>query len=123
MKFFDRLKIAHYHRKRYRQFGKDRARTLGWADKYSQISRFEALCRGLTLDGSSILDIGCGYGDLLAFIELTGGFLKAILALISKNSLSLKPENEIFARKVSLYAVTFQRWYCLVAILFLLPDH
>ncbi|EOX4941682.1 class I SAM-dependent methyltransferase [Vibrio alginolyticus] len=72
MKFFDRLKIAHYHRKRYRQFGKDRARTLGWADKYSQISRFEALCRGLTLDGSSILDIGCGYGDLLAFIELTG---------------------------------------------------
>lgn len=96
---------------------------MGWADKYSQISRFEALCRGLTLDGSSILDIGCGYGDLLAFIELTGGFLKAILALISKNSLSLKPENEIFARKVSLYVVTFQRWYCLVAILFLLPDH
>lgn len=69
MKFLDRLKIAHYHRKRYRQFGTDRARTLGWRDKYSQISRFEALCRGLTLDGSSLLDIGCGYGDLLAFIE------------------------------------------------------
>ncbi|PFG57829.1 methyltransferase family protein [Vibrio sp. ES.051] len=72
MKFLDRLKIANYHRKRYRQFGNDRARALGWQDKYSQISRFEALCRGLNLDATSILDIGCGYGDLLEFVELSG---------------------------------------------------
>lgn len=93
------------------------------ADKYSQISRFEALCRGLTLDGSSILDIGCGYGDLLAFIELTGGLPQSYIGIDQQNSLSLKPENEIFVRKVSLYVATFQRWYCLVATLFLLPDH
>ncbi len=29
MKWLDRLKIANYHRKRYKQFGNDKARTLG----------------------------------------------------------------------------------------------
>ncbi|WP_045396017.1 class I SAM-dependent methyltransferase [Vibrio campbellii] len=72
MKWLDRLRIAHYHRKRYKQFGADKARTLGWQDTFSQITRFEALCRDLHLDGASILDVGCGYGDLLAFIEQAG---------------------------------------------------
>ncbi|MBM5030600.1 class I SAM-dependent methyltransferase, partial [Vibrio parahaemolyticus] len=49
MKWLDRLKIANYHRKRYKQFGNDKARTLGWQDEYSQISRFEALTRSLCL--------------------------------------------------------------------------
>ena len=72
MKWLDRLRIAHYHRKRHKQFGADKARTLGWQDTFSQVTRFEALCRDLHLDGASILDIGCGYGDLLAFIEQAG---------------------------------------------------
>ena len=72
MKWLDRLRIAHYHRKRHKQFGDDKARTLGWQDTFSQITRFEALCRDLHLDGASILDVGCGYGDLLAFIEQAG---------------------------------------------------
>ncbi|AYO22712.1 class I SAM-dependent methyltransferase [Vibrio owensii] len=72
MKWLDRLRIAHYHRKRHKQFGDDKARTLGWQDTFSQITRFEALCRDLELDGKSVLDIGCGYGDLLTFIEQKG---------------------------------------------------
>ena len=72
MKWLDRLRIAHYHRKRHKQFGDDKARTLGWQDTFSQVTRFEALCRDLHLDGASILDVGCGYGDLLAFIEQAG---------------------------------------------------
>lgn len=72
MKWLDRLRIAHYHRKRHKQFGTDKARTLGWQDTFSQVTRFEALCRDLHLDGASILDVGCGYGDLLAFIEQAG---------------------------------------------------
>ncbi|ELV8772157.1 methyltransferase domain-containing protein [Vibrio harveyi] len=72
MKWLDRLRIAHYHRKRHKQFGEDRARTLGWQDTFSQVTRFEALCRDLDLNGKSILDIGCGYGDLLAYIEQKG---------------------------------------------------
>jgi SAM-dependent methyltransferase len=72
MKWLDRLRIAHYHRKRNKQFGADKARTLGWQDTFSQVTRFEALCRDLHLDGASILDVGCGYGDLLAFIEQAG---------------------------------------------------
>ncbi|EPU7919537.1 class I SAM-dependent methyltransferase [Vibrio parahaemolyticus] len=69
MKWLDRLKIANYHRKRYKQFSNDKARTLGWQDEYSQISRFEALTRSLCLEAVSILDIGCGFGDLLEYIE------------------------------------------------------
>ncbi|NOJ19080.1 class I SAM-dependent methyltransferase [Vibrio jasicida] len=69
MKWLDRLRIAHYHRKRYKQFGDDKAKTLGWQDKFSQVSRFEALCHDLPLNGTSLLDIGCGYADLLEYLE------------------------------------------------------
>ena len=69
MKWLDRLRIAHYHRKRHKQFGADKARTLGWQDTFSQVTRFEALFRELELDDKSVLDIGCGFGDILTFIE------------------------------------------------------
>ncbi|MDF2155331.1 class I SAM-dependent methyltransferase [Vibrio sp. CAU 1672] len=69
MKLIDRLRIANYHRKRSKQFGSQRAKVLGWQDEHSQVTRFEALSRACHFDGRSVLDLGCGFGDLLAFIE------------------------------------------------------
>jgi SAM-dependent methyltransferase len=43
---------------------------LGWNDLESQQKRFEALCRVGDLNSSTILDIGCGTGDLKAYLDL-----------------------------------------------------
>ncbi|MGR5133732.1 class I SAM-dependent methyltransferase [Vibrio alfacsensis] len=81
MNWLDRFRIANYHRKRNKQYANDNARTLGWQDNYSQLSRFEALCRDVELDGACILDVGCGYGDLLEYIELSGARPKRYIGI------------------------------------------
>jgi SAM-dependent methyltransferase len=55
------------YNKRYSTFGLD-IKTLGWGSENQQKYRFEIACGALDLDGKQILDIGCGFGDLLKFI-------------------------------------------------------
>jgi SAM-dependent methyltransferase len=45
---------------------------LDWASAASQRRRFEVLADSVDLRGLSILDVGCGLGDLLAFIQQRG---------------------------------------------------
>lgn len=47
----------------------DRARVQGWHSYASQQERFQALCQPLALAGKSVLDIGCGYGDLKRYLD------------------------------------------------------
>jgi len=53
--------IARY-KTRYSLYGYS-PKTLGW-DKGKQRLRFQALTEHFRLEGSSVLDIGCGFGDL-----------------------------------------------------------
>ncbi|MBR9875060.1 MAG: class I SAM-dependent methyltransferase [Vibrionaceae bacterium] len=96
MRWLDRLRIVHYHRKRLRAFGSDRARALGWQDKFSQLSRFEALCAELRLDDASILDIGCGYGDLLWFLETNDITPKRYIGIDQQKSFVADAKNRNF---------------------------
>jgi SAM-dependent methyltransferase len=41
---------------------------LGWRDPLSQTVRFEALSTIANLNGRSILDAGCGHGDLYSYL-------------------------------------------------------
>ena len=45
---------------------------LDWASAHSQRIRFQVLCRNVRLDGKSLLDVGCGLGDLLTFLQRRG---------------------------------------------------
>lgn len=54
--------------KRFRRLGQD-VRTLGWGNVEQQRIRFAQLFRVLDLEGRSILDIGCGFGDLKDFCD------------------------------------------------------
>ena len=62
------------------KFGKSNdVKSLGWGSEYSQIKRFDTL---LDIEGydkdDSVLDVGCGYGDLSVFInDYTGIDLRA----------------------------------------------
>ena len=45
---------------------------LDWASATSQRARFTVLARSVELGGRSLLDVGCGLGDLLAFLTDRG---------------------------------------------------
>ena len=67
----DRKAIQERYRKRWHEFGL-KSRTLGW-NKDCQWVRFEALLDGIRpTEIRSILDVGCGFGDLLGFLRDRG---------------------------------------------------
>ncbi|MDA8912014.1 class I SAM-dependent methyltransferase [Pseudomonadales bacterium] len=51
---------------RFRTLGRD-VRALGWGSKEQQDCRFEQVLRALPIEGKSLLDIGCGFGDFLSY--------------------------------------------------------
>lgn len=65
----DSAAIFSYHRDMISSHGADSPLALGWLDRQSQLSRFEVLAGIADLSGHSVLDAGCGYGDLLPFLN------------------------------------------------------
>lgn len=53
---------------RFEQFGRD-VRTVGWGNRADQLLRFEVLFRGIDPRGKTILDVGCGLGDLVPYLQ------------------------------------------------------
>ena len=73
MKSIDTTKAADLYNTRFDQHGRD-IKTVGWGSELSQQLRFEVLFRGLDPKGRTILDVGCGLGDLVPYLESrTGG--------------------------------------------------
>lgn len=73
VKSINTAKAADLYNTRFDQYGRD-IKTVGWGDEASQRLRFEVLFRGLDPRGKSILDVGCGLGDLIPYLEsCTGG--------------------------------------------------
>lgn len=69
----DTAEAAELYNKRFDRHGRD-IKTVGWGSEQSQRLRFEVLLRGLDPKGKTILDVGCGLGDLIPFLEQqTGG--------------------------------------------------
>lgn len=51
-------------------------RILDWEDSESQQARFNVLIDSVSLEGKSLLDVGCGCGDLLLYLKHRGIELK-----------------------------------------------
>ena len=62
--------VAHYE-SRLREHGPT-ARGMDWKDERSQRLRFAMLVDGLELAGRSLHDVGCGSGELCAFLKERG---------------------------------------------------
>lgn len=60
--------MIEYYRELYRVHGVS-PDSLGW-HKGNQNLRFEQLVLNLNLNRSSILDVGCGFGDFIEFLEM-----------------------------------------------------
>jgi ubiquinone/menaquinone biosynthesis C-methylase UbiE len=52
---------------RYDLYGRD-LKTVGWGKRDDQNLRFEILLRNLDVRGKTILDVGCGLGDLVPYL-------------------------------------------------------
>lgn len=69
MNVIEKATILFYHRERISSFGKGSVLSLGWKESESQKRRFQVLKNQWNLNGASILDLGCGYGDLKGYLD------------------------------------------------------
>ena len=69
MKLIEKARMIHFHRHRQERFTTGTVEALGWKRAQSQHKRFEVLASIGNLDACEILDAGCGYGDLLSFLD------------------------------------------------------
>lgn len=68
MKDSERDEIIRLYDDRFAEHGYGTA-TLGWRGVEDQQLRFEVLCDIADLSGARICDVGCGFGDLAAYLE------------------------------------------------------
>ena len=62
----EKARVLQFHRQR---LGRPGHEELGWRTQASQTRRFEALCRLGDFSGCTVLDLGCGLGDLKPFLD------------------------------------------------------
>ena len=68
MDLLSRAHIIKYHNDSIKKFGINSHQALGWRKKNEQLLRFKMLIEPSELNDYSVLDIGCGTGDLLAYL-------------------------------------------------------
>jgi SAM-dependent methyltransferase len=64
-------KVLDFYAQRWGQYGYD-TRSLGIGSRESQEVRFDVLTQIGDLQNASVLDVGCGFGDLRAFLKKKG---------------------------------------------------
>ncbi len=69
MDVLERATVLQYHRHRLAQHGPGTPQALGWRGADSQQRRFEVIAGVTDFNGASVLDLGCGTGDLKAFLD------------------------------------------------------
>lgn len=67
----DNQRLVRHYGERYEQYGAD-VRSVDWGSRESQEKRFAAFVDVGSVQGVSILDIGCGLGDFPAYLQQRG---------------------------------------------------
>lgn len=66
MNLIEKATVQAFHRAR---LGNESLVELGFRNSDSQSKRFETLCQWGDMSGCTIMDLGCGYGDLKPFLD------------------------------------------------------
>lgn len=69
MSFIDTTRIRLFHQDRSEEFGTDSVQALGWVNNTSQLTRFAMLENIGDMNNHSVLDLGCGHGDLREYLN------------------------------------------------------
>lgn len=95
MSVIERATIQHYHRHRMAEFGERSVQRLGWKGPESQERRFAVIAEAADFNGRSVLDLGCGCGDLKRCLDRRfAGFSYTGLDLMSGFILQAQEEFE-----------------------------
>lgn len=73
MNLIEKATVMHYHRHRIAEYMPGNVKALGWRGEHSQQARYAALARVGEIEGRSVLDAGCGHGDLKAYLDRHAG--------------------------------------------------
>ncbi|PXY42407.1 hypothetical protein DMB65_04040 [Flavobacterium cheongpyeongense] len=65
----DKLYIQKFHADKIEKYGSESTQSLAWFSEEDQLKRFEILTQIGDLNDKSILDIGCGNGDLCYYLS------------------------------------------------------
>ena len=68
----DKVRAIHEHYEHRITPDRDNHDVLDWASAESQTERFRVLADNVDLAGKSLLDVGCGLGDLLGYLRERG---------------------------------------------------
>ena len=69
MNLIEKATIRHYHNHRIKSYRNGSVEALGYRGIESQIKRFEVIASLGDLNGCTLLDVGCGYGDLKRYLD------------------------------------------------------
>ena len=69
MDIVNSINIRKYHKCLIEKYGLGSIGALGWKAREGQETRFEMLSQIGDLNNSSVLDVGCGHGDLCGFLN------------------------------------------------------
>lgn len=65
----DKIRLARFYEEALLKYGSGSAKALQWKNENSQQIRFAALCQIADLSRKSVLDVGCGVGDLYQYLQ------------------------------------------------------
>lgn len=65
----DKTQLTRFFNDLFHTYGQYSSYSLGWSTKESQLIRFRILSEIGRLEGSEILDLGCGLGDFYGFLD------------------------------------------------------
>ncbi|MEO8535250.1 MAG: class I SAM-dependent methyltransferase [Flavobacterium sp.] len=65
----DNLYIQKFHEDKIEKYGSGNAQSMAWFSEEDQLKRFDILAQTGDLNQTSILDIGCGNGDLCQYLS------------------------------------------------------
>lgn len=68
MEIINQLYIQKFHEAKIKQHGSDNAKSLAWHSSEQQLKRFDVLTQVGDINNASVLDIGCGNGDLCVYL-------------------------------------------------------
>ncbi len=64
----DKEEIIRLYEERLEKFGRS-VKTMGWSSREQQFLRFKILSEIGDLNGKSVLDVGCGFGDFFDYLK------------------------------------------------------
>lgn len=64
----DKNRLISFYDKLIEEYGPYNPKALGWNDEASKNVRLDVLCGVGKINGHSVLDVGCGFGDLYDFL-------------------------------------------------------